>query len=208
MVAADFHSGEKLTKREQITEAACRLFVDDGFDVTSMDAIAAEAQVSKRTVYSYFDNKETLFIEVMDDMCCRFSGGSADDLDFELEPRAFLKAAGDLLLSKILEPCIQITMRSIVKESIHRPEIGQKFWEIGPGRLVEALSEYIAMRAEEGVLEVDDAGLAAAQFQSMVAGPYFMPMIFTGQSRWQPEDADKIVASAVEKFMCVHEAGK
>ena len=48
-------------KRQGILEAATRLFTEQGYDGTSVDDIAAEAGVSKQTVYSHFGNKEKLF---------------------------------------------------------------------------------------------------------------------------------------------------
>ena len=50
-----------LGKRSSILEAAKRLFSMEGFAGVSMDQIAAEAGVSKLTVYSHFGDKEALF---------------------------------------------------------------------------------------------------------------------------------------------------
>ena len=58
-----------LEKRAAILEAGKRLFPRHGFDGTSMDAIAAEAGVSKLTVYSHFNDKETLFKSVIEAKC-------------------------------------------------------------------------------------------------------------------------------------------
>ena len=49
-------------KREQIIQAAKLLFLKDGYKRTSMEAIRAEAQVSKPTLYNHFENKEALNI--------------------------------------------------------------------------------------------------------------------------------------------------
>jgi len=48
-------------KRRAIVEAATRLFLQQGYDGTSMDEIAAAAAVSKQTVYKQFVDKEQLF---------------------------------------------------------------------------------------------------------------------------------------------------
>lgn len=45
--------------------AAIAEFRDNGFEVTSMDKIAATAGVSKRTVYNHFQSKEELFTEIL-----------------------------------------------------------------------------------------------------------------------------------------------
>ena len=50
-----------LAKRRAILDAAKILFLSKGYANTSMDAVATEAGVSKLTVYSHFNDKETLF---------------------------------------------------------------------------------------------------------------------------------------------------
>src|SRR5271165_4409846 len=52
-------------KHDAIAGAALVLFARDGYERTSVDAIAAEAGVSKRTVYSHFGDKENLFLLVL-----------------------------------------------------------------------------------------------------------------------------------------------
>lgn len=52
-----------MTKRDSILQAADRLFSRDGFGLTGVDALAAEAGVTKRTLYKQFGSKEALFIE-------------------------------------------------------------------------------------------------------------------------------------------------
>jgi TetR/AcrR family transcriptional regulator, regulator of autoinduction and epiphytic fitness len=52
-------------KREAIVHAAIAEFRANGFDVTSVDKVAARAQVSKRTLYNHFPSKEELFAETL-----------------------------------------------------------------------------------------------------------------------------------------------
>src|SRR5579871_288611 len=58
-----------LEKRASILQAAKRLFTTQGFDGTSMDAIASAAGVSKLTVYSHFQDKERLFAAAVECVC-------------------------------------------------------------------------------------------------------------------------------------------
>lgn len=55
-------------KRERIHRAAQTLFMRHGFEGTSMDAIAEEAQVSKPTLYRYYQKKETLFVTMLEQL--------------------------------------------------------------------------------------------------------------------------------------------
>jgi TetR/AcrR family transcriptional repressor of mexJK operon len=54
-------------KRAAIVRAALLLFMREGFARTSVDAIAEEAGVSKRTIYNHFGDKENLFLSVVGD---------------------------------------------------------------------------------------------------------------------------------------------
>ena len=57
----------KLEKEQRILAAALRVFSSQGYSGAVLDHIAAEAGVSKPTLYQYFGNKEALFSAVLDD---------------------------------------------------------------------------------------------------------------------------------------------
>ena len=61
-------------KRKTLLLAATKVFLDKGYDCTSMDDVAAKAAVSKPTVYKYFSDKERLFAEIV-----RATTGEIDD---------------------------------------------------------------------------------------------------------------------------------
>jgi len=56
---------------QHLLDIACRLFVASGYDLTTMDAIAMEARVSKRTLYLRYPKKELLFAAVVADHTAR-----------------------------------------------------------------------------------------------------------------------------------------
>lgn len=56
-----------LDKRAKIIAAARELFLSEGFDRSSVDAVAAKAGVSKRTVYDYYGDKQHLLLAVMEE---------------------------------------------------------------------------------------------------------------------------------------------
>ena len=58
--------GRSIEKRRAVLEAARELFVSEGYELASVDAIAARAGVSKRTVYDHFGDKETVFAAVLE----------------------------------------------------------------------------------------------------------------------------------------------
>jgi len=56
---------EKQIRRNDIIDAAEKVFFLKGYDVTTMDDVAKMAEFSKRTVYVYFNSKEQLYFEIM-----------------------------------------------------------------------------------------------------------------------------------------------
>jgi len=56
---------EKEARREVILEAAERIFSDKGFHGATLDAIAAEAELAKGTLYNYYKDKQDLFLSLM-----------------------------------------------------------------------------------------------------------------------------------------------
>ncbi len=56
---------EKEIRRNDIIEAAERIFFSKGYNNATMDDVAKEAEFSKRTVYVYFNSKEQIYFEIM-----------------------------------------------------------------------------------------------------------------------------------------------
>ena len=56
---------ERAIRRQDIVDAAERVFFARGFEHTSMDEVARESEFSKRTVYVYFNSKEQIYFEIM-----------------------------------------------------------------------------------------------------------------------------------------------
>ena len=63
MSVADWKVQEKLQRRRYITDAAEKLFFSRGYDNVTMDDIAKEVGLTKKSRYLYFTNQESLFFE-------------------------------------------------------------------------------------------------------------------------------------------------
>lgn len=65
MGAEERKQQEKEIKRKDIIDAAEKVFFANGYENSSMDAVAKKAEFSKRTVYVYFNSKEQIYFEIM-----------------------------------------------------------------------------------------------------------------------------------------------
>ena len=115
-------------KREQILQAAKETFLDHGYQGTSMNLIAERAGVIKQTIYSHFQDKETLFVSVVSAMTV----DQAQDI-FSLKstegrgPEQILRTFGEFLQSRHSDTAYAKLMRTIIGESARFPKIAQLF---------------------------------------------------------------------------------
>ncbi len=188
------------SKQELIVSAACKLFLTASYDVISMDAIAAEAGVSKATVYSHFQNKEALFAGVMHKMCEESSGPQVSD-DLAGPPEAVLRTIGLAITHKLMEPEIISLFRTVIAGVTQFPELGRTYWQEGPGRARELLATYLTDLAQQEELAMPDPHLAAMQFIGLISGPFLLPLLLGVRDAPTQSEVDRAVDSAVAIFL-------
>ena len=74
-------------------DAAVQIFSVNGYHETSMDAIAAQAQISKPMLYLYYGSKEELFGACLDRELSRFVDEVRNKIDFTQSPKDLLRNA-------------------------------------------------------------------------------------------------------------------
>lgn len=162
-------------KRAAILSAARELFLADGFDRSSVDAVAARAEVSKRTVYDYFGDKRTLLQAVVDAVGQSLITTVRRTLD---ETLTGLTEAADLedaliafsmrIATDMLGSAEYATLQRLIRtESGNLPHQGYNSMADAPD---EAIAERFAVFDEAGLLHVPDPHLAAAQFIALAFG--------------------------------------
>jgi AcrR family transcriptional regulator len=171
-------------KRAAILDAATTLFLRTGYRGTSMDEIAALAAVSKQTVYKHFADKERLFAAIVTGTVKDVSDPVYDEarrLEDSGDVEADLRGLARRLLERVMQPRILQLRRLVIGEAGRFPELGQAFYEQGPGRTIAALATVFERLAERGVLQLDDPQLAAAQFNWLVMSSPLNQAMFLGK---------------------------
>ncbi|MFF7995702.1 TetR/AcrR family transcriptional regulator [Kitasatospora xanthocidica] len=198
-------------KRKAITRAATVVFGREGYVRASMDAIAAEAGVSKRTVYNHFADKETLFLSValensaeltekIRDLMAKYLDRVVDlrqDLvDFAVERARAVLAAGEH----------GALGRAIRAEVANIPADVLGAWlEAGPVASLRDLAAHFEALSERGLLTVEDAALAAEQYTLLTFHPV-ADRSFWGALPVADEEVERIAAAGVDAFLRIHGA--
>jgi TetR/AcrR family transcriptional repressor of mexJK operon len=155
----------------RVMEAARGQFDAHGFERASVDAIAAEAGVSKMTIYSHFASKEGLFEAVVRDRTDRVMGGLAgvEALDPKQPQRALL-AIGEQFLTLAREEATLGQFRSIYGAAGVQREACRAFYRQGADRLIGDLAAYLRRADAQGTLNIRRPRQAADLFLSMFLG--------------------------------------
>lgn len=106
---------EKLTRRQEILQAARHLFAQKGYHSTTLDDIAQLAQFGKGTIYNYFANKEVLFGSVLDQLFDEVIGLTRTALDLPGTAREKFAAFARLMFLHYQDnsDLLRIAMREI-----------------------------------------------------------------------------------------------
>ena len=187
-------------KREAIAQAAIDEFRDNGFEVTSMDRIAARAGVSKRTVYNHFPSKEELFREIMQ----RLWGRAADMAEDPYCPdRSLEEQLRELLETKMATLSDQNFIdlaRIAIGATVHSPDRA-KVWVDRLNQREETFSVWIRAAQKHSRLKPVDPGFAAQQLHSLMKAFAFWPQVTLNEPILSPQKQRAVVQSALEIFL-------
>jgi TetR/AcrR family transcriptional regulator, mexJK operon transcriptional repressor len=153
------------SKRAAILDAAEELFVSSGYELTSVDAIAARATVSKRTVYDHFGDKESLFRSVLaradDALVATVRAAIEQELTGGRDLRDALLAFARRLTTETIPSSTYTAFRRLNGRTSPGPRLAAS----GEAELM--LEERFAQLAAEGRLEVRDPRRAVQHFVAL-----------------------------------------
>ncbi len=192
-------SGES-DKRRQILEGARHVFMASGFDGASMGEIAKAANVSKGTLYVYFDSKEALF----EALTTEAKEGLAENLlrldEDDPDVRAVLMRHGTSYLTMMARPEQVSIIRMVIGACEKFPRFGQAFYEAGPACGVGRLKAYIEAQVAAGRLRADDTDLAAKHFLHLCQAGMLTRLLFNAGEAPDEAEIGHRVTEAVRVF--------
>lgn len=187
-------------KREAIIRAAIAEFRASGFEITSMDKIAATAGVSKRTVYNHFPSKEELFAEILNQLWARISAEQSVVYNRDQPLREQLQ---HMLLAKVqlmADENFLTLARVAIAATIHSPERAQNMIERMSER-EEGLTVWIRAAQADGRLKPVDPEFAAHQVQGLLKTFGFWPQMSMGRAALDVDMQNAVAESALEMFL-------
>lgn len=192
-------------KRRQILDGAHRLFIEKGFDAASMNDVYAATGVSKSTLYSYFKDKQELFVALIDEERERHARVVWATLDEGLDVASALTRFGERVASISAQDWVVRAYRTVLSVADRMPDLAKNFYESGRGHGERRLAEYLDARVADGNLAVSDTLLAAQQFFALCQAAFMRARLFgVLETEPLPDETRRVVASAVKVFLAAY----
>lgn len=180
---------------QRVLDAAGRHFMAHGFERTSLDAIAKDADVSRVTIYSYFPSKESLFEEVVRSRVVGYLEGDLFNGLPTAEPREALRRIGIRFVGLMRDDGVVRLHRTLFAEAERHSHLGRLFFQEGPARLVRGVAAFLEACDRAGTLRVPDPLLAADQFLSLFLGSGHIRSLLGFEQPSADEDAERLEAN-------------
>ncbi|MCK9619253.1 MAG: TetR/AcrR family transcriptional regulator [Methylobacter sp.] len=156
--------GEELLSRDRLLDTASSLFLEHGYGNLSLETIAKEARVSMRTIYSQFGGKAGLFGAMIRRCSDQFVTSLSEEHVLASSPEDVLISFAKQFLHGITRPDVVRMRAMLVGESPRFPDLAIQFYEQGPQRTLEHLSQFFARQQQAGYFVVTDPYFLAEQF--------------------------------------------
>lgn len=192
-------------KKTQILEAACDEFQRKGFQSCSMDEISRLADVSKRTVYNYFDSKEALFLSVACYAQEKMHEVLISDFDATRDTREQLFSIALTKIQMLQSEDVQRFSRMLLAEIINNPKMAQLL-ENSTHSFEPRFAEWLAEAVKHKQLQIDDIETALMQFFSVIKGMVFWPALIHRKT-FSDSEMHSVAQSTVDLFMSRYSSG-
>ncbi|MDN3239671.1 TetR/AcrR family transcriptional regulator [Glycomyces tritici] len=185
-----------------LVATAREVFLERGYGGTTMDEVAARAQISKASLYREHQNKDALFAAVVH----AWAGAGRDAMRPHLERlarcgdvREGLVELANLMRAGILSPAVLNMRRLVTSEARRLPEVAADYLEHSWERNISALAEALAALEDRGLLRLRDPLAAADQLTWLVIGSPLNRRLLTGSDTADAPEAP--VDDAVDLFL-------
>lgn len=190
----------RASRRDAILDCARQSFLEHGYAATTMSGIAAGLGGSKGTLWNYYASKELLFEAVLDRATQDFRDTLTVILRHTDDARSALHQFCQQFLAKLTQPDAVALFRLVVAEAGRFPELGERFFELGPCRNRSVLAHYIEGAMERGLMRRGDALSAALDLTGLCMSGCHLKMLVSASTAPDKHELEADAARAIDTF--------
>ncbi|MDA9543981.1 TetR family transcriptional regulator [Bradyrhizobium sp. CCBAU 45321] len=193
------------TLGQTIVDAARELFLELGFQATTLDQVARRAKISKLSIYRHFENKEALFGAAIAAGCQLLFAPQAlhEDDDGSVEDQ--LMAVGSLLLRTLLRPDVRSVEAMVMADKTNQTSLSKLHFEAGPAHVIGQIEALLRQLHAKALLNVPDPHRSARLFAALFKGSDLVMIARFDQARAENDkEIESYCRSAVAMFIAGH----
>jgi AcrR family transcriptional regulator len=191
--------------RERVLDAAFAAFAAHGYEGASTLEIASRANVSKRELYSLFQNKQGLLAACIAErskkMRLPLELAAAKDRD---GLAVTLEALATTLLRGFADPAVQAVYRLAIAEAERTPAIAETVHAFGRGATKAALTEFLATAQGAGLIGPGEPSTMAGRFLALVLGDLLVQLLMGVASPLSETEIRNRARAATEAFLVLY----
>ncbi|MFZ0426108.1 MAG: TetR/AcrR family transcriptional regulator [Xanthobacteraceae bacterium] len=190
-------SARSAARREAILVAALDEFSVRGFDATRIDDVAKRADVGKGTVYLYFEDKESLFQELIRAMLTPLIGAIEALGTVDMPVTAFAERLTDLFVREVYETRRRDVIRLILSEGRRFPKLAEFYYREVLSRVLKTVRKLLRRALERGELADD----TLIRFPQLLIAPGIIAIFWSGLfDRFEPLDVHAMMRANCERL--------
>jgi len=190
---------------QTIVEAASELFVELGFQATTLDKVAQRAKISKLSIYRHFENKEALFSAAIVAGCHQLFAPQSllEGVDGSVEDQ--LMAVGSLLLRTLLRPDVSSVEAMVMADKTNQKSLSKLHYEAGPAHVIAQIEALLRQLHQKALLNVPDPLQSARLFAALFKGSDLLIIARFDVARAEDDnEIESYCRSAVAMFIAAH----
>ncbi|HFH2546592.1 TPA: TetR/AcrR family transcriptional regulator [Klebsiella aerogenes] len=190
---------------QTIIDAASELFVELGFQATTLDKIAQRAKISKLSIYRHFDNKEALFSAAIVAGCHQLFAPQAllEGVEGSVEDQ--LMAVGSLLLRTLLRSDVSSVEAMVMADKTNQKSLSKLHYEAGPVHVIAQIETLLRQLHAKQLLNVPDPFQSARLFAALFKGSDLLMIARFDETRAEDDnEIESYCRSAVAMFIAAH----
>ena len=182
----------------KLLQVATDLFLELGYERTSMDAVIKKAGGSKTTLYRCFPTKADLFRSVVESIV---AGQDEPDLDLEDDIRETLQRFAHQRMRVVSSQTHVALVRLIVSEQNRFSRAAGLYWAEGPARRMRILTRYFAKLKHSLRLSIDDPEETASFFNSALMNPWYIRQLILSSATLSEDEMKQHATRTIDRFL-------
>ncbi|MFB6421056.1 MULTISPECIES: TetR/AcrR family transcriptional regulator [Bradyrhizobium] len=190
---------------QTIIDAARELFVELGFQATTLDKLTQRAKISKLSIYRRFENKEALFSAAIAAGCHQLFAPQIllEGVDGPVEDQ--LMAVGSLLLRTPLRPDVRSVEAMVMADKTSQKSLSKLHFEAGPAHVIAQIEAMLRQLHVKAVLNVPDPRRSARLFAALFKGSDLLMIARFDQAKAENDnEIESYCRTAVAMFIAAH----